>query len=163
MAELAAATLRNRLQEVQRELLKELRLVPPQVFYSSPVPGEWSLGQILAHIVEIESFWIDKIRAALKAGIEEIDRTEEEEAARLSFVQEHGHDPVNRLMEQLGEATRHLNETLSLIHQEELSRPLRRIRWGDSTAAELIERVIIRHIDGHVQQIKAACQVLTPP
>ena len=63
-----------------------------------PAPGEWTVAQLLAHIAEIQGFWLGKAVLITKERDPQITRSEVENDLRLAAVTDTAQDPLDALI-----------------------------------------------------------------
>jgi uncharacterized damage-inducible protein DinB len=150
----------RRLESVDAQLATLLR--QPEVLQrlrAAPGENEWSVTQILGHMVEMIPYWLDHCRRLIAAtgepptfgrtlgsperlaGVEQGARGEPEDLTRM-------------LHEQVQAAARAIRE----MSPEERSKKGMHVREGEITVAEAIERFIVHHAEEHLAQVRAAVQ-----
>ena len=74
----------------------EIRLIP--------APDEWTVAQLLAHIAEIEYFWMEKAVLITKEDDPNITRSDVENDRRTAAVVDHAGDSLDELIRGLSTA-----------------------------------------------------------
>src|SRR6266702_8891009 len=94
-------------QDVQDSYAELLRLIDgpitaldPEKLYIPSGENEWSIMQILAHIVEIMPYWASEIEKLVAAPGQNFGRTMQHEG-RMRAVNEHGRDSLAQIKEAL--------------------------------------------------------------
>ena len=59
-----------------------------------PAPDEWTVAQLLAHIAEIQDFWMGKAVLITKEVDPNITRSDVENDRRAAAVTDHASDPI---------------------------------------------------------------------
>jgi len=128
-----------------------------------PAPGERSVAQLLAHIAEIQGFWVGKavlITAVLiiKEDDPQITRSDVENDLRLAAVTGHGQDPLGVLIQSVETACDEAVAIMGQIDPKDLDRSGHR-EANPMTAGGVIEYVA-RHVSDHEVQITEARQLI---
>ena len=141
-----------RLDRTMRVLVGELHGISDAELYTPPAEGEWSVAQVCAHVVEMEVLWMRK--AANLAEQPDVARTEEEVERRLAEIAAHARDPLDTIVQRLRDANGQALSILREMRPADLDQPgtLR----GPVTGRQVIERVVIEHIEEHATQIAEA-------
>lgn len=74
------------LENDRQKLLKELSGVPDQRFNTNPLPGKWSIGQILTHIITSERLTLLYMRKK-SLGIDLVDNSGWIESFKMLFLE----------------------------------------------------------------------------
>jgi len=133
-------------------LIGELQGIGDAELYTPPAEGEWSVAQACAHVVEMEVLWMSK--AANLAEQPDIARTEEEVERRLVEIDGHARDALDTIVQRLRDGNEQALGILRGMRPADLERPgtLR----GSQTGRQVIERVVIEHIEEHAAQVAEA-------
>ncbi len=123
-----------------------------------PAPGEWSVAQLLAHIAEIQVFWVGKAVLITQEHDPQISRTDVENDLRLAAVTDHSQDSLDGLKRSVISACEEAAAEVRNIVPEDLSRPGRR-ESNPMTAADVIQYVA-RHVRDHANQISEARRLI---
>jgi len=124
-----------------------------------PAPGEWSVAQLLAHIAEIQVFWVGKAVLITKEHDPQISRSDVENDLRLAAVTGHARDPLNVLIQSVETACDEAVAIIGQIDLKALDRPGHR-EANPMTAGGVIDYVA-RHVSDHAVQITEARQLIT--
>jgi uncharacterized damage-inducible protein DinB len=141
-----------RLERALHGLIGKLNGISDAELYTPPADGEWSVAQVCAHVVEMEVLWMSK--AASLAEQPEIGRTQAEVERRTAEIAAHARDPLGTIVQRLRNANGQALHTLRDMRPADLDQPgtLR----GPVTGRQVIERVVIEHIEEHAAQIADA-------
>lgn len=123
-----------------------------------PAPGEWSVAQLLAHIAEIQVFWVGKAVLITKEDDPQITRSDVENDLRLAAVTGHAQDPLDVLIQSVETACDEAVAIMGQIDPKDLGRPGHR-EANPMTAGGVIEYVA-RHVSDHAVQITEARQLI---
>ena len=116
-----------------------------------PMPGEWTVTQLLAHIAELQTFWVDKAVLITLEDDPNIARTAVEEDRRIGAVIKHTEDRLAYLSNEMVSATEKAMATVGGIDPTLLDRPGHR-EVNPITAGGVIEYVA-GHVRTHAEQI----------
>ena len=116
-----------------------------------PMPGEWTVAQLLAHVAELQTFWVDKAVLITLEDDPNIARTAVEEDRRIGAVIAHTDDRLAGLTNEMVAATERAVATVGSIDPALLDRPGRR-EANPMTAGGVIEYVA-GHLRTHAEQI----------
>jgi len=154
------SALRTALEEAQARLSALLDGVEREdLLYRAPAPGEWSAAEVLAHIAEMEPFWMRKCLAMRERPDVVIQRvTPEERSARLSALERWGRAPLSDLRALLEEAHRSARAMLASLSEEDLNRTAHRPPDRTMTLEEVVREIIIAHLEEHTRQVEQALE-----
>ncbi len=116
-----------------------------------PEPDEWTVAQLLAHIAEIQGFWMEKAVLITKEDDPQITRTAVENDMRIAAVEDRSQDSVTDLLAQVAAANEKAIATTASIDPKDLNRPGHR-EENPMTVAGVIE-YIAGHVRLHAGQI----------
>lgn len=123
-----------------------------------PAPGEWTVAQLLAHIAELQVFWVGKALLITQENNPQITRTDVENDVRLAAVTDHSQDSLHDLKRSVISACEQAAATVGSIDPKDLSRPGHR-QSNPMTAADVI-RYVAEHVRDHANQISEARRLL---
>ena len=123
-----------------------------------PAPGEWTVAQLLAHIAEIQVFWVGKAVRITEENDLQISRTDVENDLRLAAVMDRSQDRLDDLKRSVISACEQAVATVGNINPNDLSRPGHR-ESNPMTAGDVIQ-YIARHVRDHANQISEARQLI---
>ena len=110
-----------------------------------PEPDEWTVAQLLAHIAEIQGFWMEKAVLISKENDPQITRTAVENDLRIAAVEEHSQDNVADLLVNVAESNEKAIATTASINPKDLDRP------GHREDNPMTVAGVIGYIAGHVE------------
>lgn len=132
-------------------LARRLKGVPRRRLTARPAPGKWSVGEILAHLSEIELLWGYRMRTMLERDEPEIVGMDQEVWARVGRYDRR--DPQESLA--LFSALRRSHVALlSALPPRTLARKGKHTQFGGLTIAD-IARLLAGHDVNHTRQIDA--------
>jgi uncharacterized damage-inducible protein DinB len=142
---------RRLLPKTPAALARRLAGVPRRRLTKRPAPGKWSVGEILAHLSEIELLWGYRVRTLLERDEPEIVGMDQEVWARVGRYEKR--DPRESLA--LFTALRRSNAALlAALSPKALARRGRHSQFGGLTIAD-IARLLAGHDVNHTRQIDA--------
>ena len=145
------------LRETPRRLARRVAGASPRALRAAPAPDKWSVGQILAHLSEIELLWGYRVRTMLERDDPEIVGMDQEVWARVGRYERR--DPAASLA--LFTALRRSHVALiSALTPKERSRRGRHSQFGMLTI-DRIARLLAGHDVNHARQIEAILQAKT--
>jgi uncharacterized damage-inducible protein DinB len=139
------------LRETPRRLARRLAGATRRSLTAPPAPGKWSVGQILAHLSEIELLWGYRIRTMLERDEPEIVGMDQEVWARVGRYGRR--DPAASLALFAALRRSHV-ELISALTPKERARGGRHSQFGKVTIAR-IARLLAGHDINHGRQIDA--------
>ena len=139
------------LREAPRRLERTLAGVPRARLARRPAPGKWSVGEILAHLSDIELLWGYRVRTMLEREDPEIVGMDQEAWARVGRYARR--DPRASL--ELYAALRRSHVSLlARLTPKERGRAGRHTQFGRLTI-DRIARLLAGHDVNHARQIEA--------
>ena len=123
-----------------------------------PAPNEWTVAQVVAHITELQTFWIDRAVLITKEDDPQIARTAVESDQRINAVTDHSQDSVADLTRQLNAANDQVVAVVGGIDPNGLDRPGHR-EENPITAGGVI-RYVAGHIRTHADQITESLRLI---
>ena len=124
-----------------------------------PAPGEWTVAQLLAHIAEIQSFWMGKAVLITREDDPNVSRSEVENDIRVAAVTDHSSDPLERLVRELAEANSDTLQSLGGLSLHDLGRPGHRGEGNPITAKEVVQS-LTKHVQEHARQITESLRLI---
>ncbi|MCM3653413.1 DinB family protein [Metabacillus litoralis] len=123
----------------------------------NPTEEEWSVMQILTHIVEAVPYWLDEIEQLLKTPGKEWGRGLQHEG-RLAAVSKSKVDStsLSDVLKQLEELKPQVEEVLNKLDEEKLAMeaPSRNPRFGTKPISFIVDHLLVEHAHKHLGQIE---------
>jgi uncharacterized damage-inducible protein DinB len=148
----------SEIQELQQDLrsgrdaiLAAVEGVSEAEAHQIPEPGEWTVVQLVAHVTELQPFWVSKAVLITQVDDPQITRTAVENDERLAAVTDHSQDGLASLIRQMNAANDQVVDIVGAIDPSRLDRPGHR-EDNPMTAADVI-RYTARHVRLHADQI----------
>jgi hypothetical protein len=141
------------------ELLAEAGAADPAALHLAP-EGEWSLAQVLAHLGEFPRFFAGEL-ARWRADRQAIVGRTHEHPARLAAVAERA-GQRDGLITEAREAFAVLADELDLLADADIEAPTRNLKYGVEPLSAFLDRYVIGHKAGHLDQIRALRKAAGP-
>jgi DinB family protein len=155
--------IRQRVNASYNQLLSliDTRLValPTARLYQAPAPGEWTIMENLAHIVEFMPYWADEIVQLVARPGQNFGRTQQHEG-RLRAISEHGHDQLQQIKDNLPSSYEHLAHVLHNLRDSDLDLTGQHVKFGERTLDWFIEDFVTHHLESHLEQLDRALQAM---
>jgi DinB family protein len=123
-----------------------------------PETGErWSVRNVMGHLSEALPFWANQVRQVL-AGATETGRGDADYVRRREGVEAHSSETGERLRARVSGAIGEVSSVLATLSDADLRREvLHRARSAEhpTQLGDLIERMLVGHLEEHVKQIAA--------
>jgi len=140
---------------LDEELLAEASAADPAALHFTP-EGEWSLAQVLAHLGEFPRFFATELARWREDPDTVIGRTHEH-PARLAAVE----DPSGQRDELVAAARDSLAilaGALDRVTDADIGAPTQNVKYGPEPLSAFLDRYVIAHKAGHLDQIRALHQ-----
>ena len=148
----------SEIQELQQDLrsgrdaiLAAVEGVSEVEAHQIPEPGEWTVVQLVAHVTELQPFWVSQAVLITQVDDPQITRTAVENDERLAAVTDHSQDGLASLIQQMNAANDQAVDVVGTIDPSRLDRPGHR-EDNPMTAADVI-KYAARHVRLHAEQI----------
>ena len=123
--------------------------------YQPPAPGEWTLMENIAHIVEFMTYWADEAAKLVATPGQNFGRTQQHEG-RLRAISEHAHDRLQQARAALPGSYAHLDTVLSSLKDSDLELTAHHSKYGERTLAWFLKEFVTQHLADHIEQLKQA-------
>jgi hypothetical protein len=117
-----------------------------------PAPDEWTLAQLMAHIAEIQYFWMEKAVLITKEGDPNITRSDVENDRRAAAVEDHAGDSLSDLVQGLSAANESAVAATGQIAPADLG-ILGHRGENNPITVEGVVRYLALHLEEHANQI----------
>jgi len=146
--------------ELNQLIADQLTTLDRATLYQRPAGNEWSIMQNLAHIVEFMPYWANEIEKLVAAPGQNFGRTMQH-AGRLQAVSEHGLDSLEQIRSALPGSYGRLNAVLSSLQDSDLALTGHHLTYSDQTLEWFIGYFVVRHLVGHLKQMKGYLAVVS--
>ena len=125
-----------------------------------PAPDEWTVAQLLAHIAEIQYFWIEKAVLITQEDDPNITRSDVENDRRAAAVADHAGDALDDLIRELATANESAIAPTGAIAPEDLSTLGHRGEDNPITVEGVIQ-YLASHMELHAVQITTSRRLIS--
>lgn len=155
---MAAATLSQSIADINLSLDKMIQKVQEldtETIQKKPSEDEWSVMQILCHIVEAVPYWLSEIETLIATPGIEWGRGLQD-PARLQAVQNTENESVSDVLSELISLKGQVEKTLSNLNDEMLKQeaPSRNPRFGVKPLSFIVDHLLVEHVEKHNNQIE---------
>ncbi len=150
--------LQDDLRAAKDAVLSTLEGVSEAEAHEVPEPNEWTVCQLLAHIAELQVFWIDRAVLITKEDDPQIARNAVESDLRVAAVTDHGADDMADLVRQVIAANDRVVQVVGGIDPSTLDRPGH--REGNPITAGGVIRYVAGHVRTHAEQITESLRLI---
>jgi uncharacterized damage-inducible protein DinB len=123
----------------------------------NPTEEEWSVMQILTHVVEAIPYWLDEIEQLLEAPGKEWGRGLQHEG-RLAAVSKSKVDSISlsEVLKELEALKPQVEQTLTKLDENKLAieAPSRNPRFGTKPISFIVDHLLVEHANKHLGQIE---------
>ena len=125
-----------------------------------PAAGEWTVAQLLAHIAEIQHFWMEKAVLITKEHDPNIPRSDVGNDRRAAAVADHADDPLEDLVRGLAAANESAIVATGGIAPEGLAALGHRGEDNPITVEGVIQ-YLASHMEEHARQITTSRRLIS--
>lgn len=157
---MATLTVKDSIQSVQQSLDQVIQIsegLSDDVLRWNPTEEEWSIMQILCHLVEAVPYWLNEIQQLLETPGKEWGRGLQHEG-RLAAVEKSKVDSTSLadVLKDLAELKPQVEQTLNKLDEEKLAMeaPSRNPRFGTKPISFIVDHLLVEHAEKHVGQIQ---------
>jgi uncharacterized damage-inducible protein DinB len=155
---MAAATLSQSIAYINLSLdkmIQKVKELETETLQKKPSEDEWSVMQILCHIVEAVPYWLSEIETLIATPGIEWGRGLQD-PARLQAVQNTENESVSNVLTELVGLKGQVEKTLSKLNDEMLTQeaPSRNPRFGVKLLSFIVDHLLVEHVEKHYNQIE---------
>ena len=151
--------LQEGLRAARDEVLSAIDGITEQEAHEITAPDEWSVAQLLAHIAEIQYFWMEKAVLITKEDDPNITRSDVENDRRAAAVADHAGDPLDDLIRALAAANESAIATAGEIAPEDLATMGHRGE-DNPISVDGVIHFVASHMEEHARQINISRQLI---
>ena len=96
--------LQQLLRSAHRDVMEAVEGIAEPEIRQVPAPDEWTVAQLMAHIAEIQYFWMEKAVLITQEDDPNITRSDVENDRRAAAVEDHAGDALDELVRGLAAA-----------------------------------------------------------
>jgi DinB superfamily len=124
--------------------------------YGTEPESSWGPKEVLAHVAEMEAYWLGQVEAILAAppadGPPPFGRVSTDET-RLRRIGDDRRLPADELFDRVAAGARDVEARMATLTPEERARSGVHPRLGEMTIPAILERFIAGHLEEHVRQL----------
>ena len=125
-----------------------------------PASDEWTVAQLMAHIAEIEYFWMEKAVLITQEDDPNITRSDVENDRRAAAVEDHAGDSLNDLIKSLAAANDSAIAATGEIAPKDLGILGHRGENNPITVAGVVT-FLATHVEDHADQIRESRRLIS--
>ena len=144
--------LQQLLRSAHRDVMDAVDGIAEPEIRQVPAPDEWTVAQLMAHIAEIQYFWMEKAVLITQEDDPNITRSDVENDRRAAAVEDHAGDTLDELVRGLAAANESAVDATGRIAPGDLGILGHR---GDNNpiTVEGVIRYLATHVEEHATQI----------
>lgn len=148
----------RRLEQGVGALIASLGRSDPAALVREPGGEAWTAMQVLGHVAEFIPFWARRARGVAASDHDGIDfsRTPAEWDLRRASVEEEAQVPLETMLARLQRGTAEATTLLRAIPAGGWSKRGRHWEHGLMTVEELVDQLMLGHLEAHTAQARAA-------
>lgn len=151
--------LAQELRVAQQEVFDSLAGATDSELHTPTGPGEWTAGEVAAHVIEMQAMWMEKIANARSEA--DLARSHSELDRRTADVKNHSEDDIDTIMQRLTESNDRTTRALLAMSPSDLELP---VTYGMGAASgrarEAVRLLVIAHLSEHARQITRTIQAV---
>jgi uncharacterized damage-inducible protein DinB len=157
---MAALSINDSIQSIHQSLdqiIQTAEGLSNDVLRLNPTEEEWSVMQILTHVVEAIPYWLDEIEQLLEEPGKEWGRGLQHEG-RLAAVSKSKVDStsLSEVLKELEALKPQVEQTLTKLDEIKLAMvaPSRNPRFGTKPISFIVDHLLVEHANKHLGQIE---------
>ena len=152
--------LQQLLRSAHRDVMEAVEGIAEPEIRQVPAPDEWTVAQLMAHIAEIQYFWMEKAVLITQEDDPNITRSDVENDRRAAAVEDHAGDSLNDLIKSLAAANDSAVAAAGEIAPRDLSILGHRGENNPITVAEVVT-YLATHVEEHANQIRESRRLIS--
>jgi hypothetical protein len=122
---------------------------------ADPETGEqWDRGQVLAHVAEILPYWSEQVELVVERGGGVPFGRVKSDPERIAAIERDRGVDTAELLRRMDQGLQRVLELLDCLDMDALERTGTHERLGEMTAAAVIDRFIVEHLEEHAEQLE---------
>jgi hypothetical protein len=119
-----------------------------------PRQGEWSAGDVLAHVPEFLRYWVGEVERLKKQPGTAFGRSKQD-PARVAWVADRGTLPLPALIEDLDSAVDDAVALVASLTDADLQQTGVHFHRGPMTVLDVVVTFLVEHLEEHRLQLRA--------
>lgn len=150
----------ERIQAVEKgiqEIIDIVKDLSEEIIRWNPTPEEWSIMQITSHVAEAIPFWLEEIKKIKDNPSIEWGRDLQHEERLHAVSEAYLKDKtVQEVLDELNQVPEQVEAVVSTLTNDQLAvvAPAKNPNFEGKPVQFIIDNLIVKHIEGHVGQIK---------
>jgi hypothetical protein len=122
---------------------------------ADPESGErWDRGQVLAHVAEILPYWSEQVELVVEHGGGVPFGRVKSDPDRIASIERDRRLDTAELLRRIDQGLQQVLELLDRLDEPALARTGTHERIGEMTAAAIIDRFLVEHLEEHAEQLE---------
>ncbi len=151
--------LQEKLRSAHQAVMRSIDGVAEAEIRQAPAPGEWTVAQLLAHIAEIQYFWMEKAVLITQEDDPNITRSDVENDRRAAAVEDHAGDSLDELVRGLAAASESAVAATGNISPDNLAILGHRGENNPITVEGVIQ-YLAQHVEEHAHQVSESRRLI---
>jgi DinB superfamily len=122
-----------------------------------PREGEWSAGEVLAHVPEFLRYWAGEVERLKKQPGAGFGRSKQD-PARVGWVADRGALPLRALIEDLNSAVDDAVASVASLTDADLQQTGVHFHRGRMTVLDVVVTFLVEHLEEHQLQLRAVVE-----
>jgi DinB superfamily len=143
-----------------RSAAERIRATVPEVpagarTSADPETGEqWDCGQVLAHVAEILPYWSEQVELVVERGGGVPFGRVKSNPERIAVIERDRRLDTAELLARMDQGLQRVLELLDRLDEGALACTGTHERIGEMTAAAIIDRFLVEHLEEHAEQLE---------
>jgi hypothetical protein len=150
------AARRERLLAAAARIRAAAPLLPDEALTDpDPDTGErWDRRQVLAHVAEMLPYWVEQVELVVAGDQAPFGRSRSDPRRVAAIERDRREDPA-RLLDRVDDGVGVVLALLGRLDDDALARSGRHQVLGEMTAAAIVDRFLVDHLEEHADQLEA--------
>jgi hypothetical protein len=114
----------------------------------------WDRGQVLAHVAEILPYWSEQVELVVERGGGVPFGRVKSDPERIAVIERDRRLDTAELLGRMDKGLERVLALLDRLDEEALARTGTHERIGEMTAAAIIDRFLVEHLEEHAEQLQ---------
>jgi hypothetical protein len=146
----------SRLRNAAERIRATVPRVPDDARTSAdPETGErWDRGQVLAHVAEILPYWAEQVELVVERGGGVPFGRVKSNPERIAAIERDRGVDATELLRRMDQGLERVLALLDRLDDRALARTGTHERLGEMTAATIVDRFLVEHLEEHAEQLE---------